>query len=809
MAKKPGKTRKPTGLRRKAEELLCATNHDVAAMPVKDMQQLVHELQIHQIELEMQNDELRRTQLELQAARDRYVDLYDFSPAGHFTLNTHGKIVEANLRAGTMLGINRKELIGQPLARFIASDDQDIFHRHCQDVVKTGTRQACEVRLRDGTAGVCCVYFESLALHDETGHITHWRTALLDVSARRLAEEKMSAQRAQLDAIISSAMDAIISVDEGECVVVFNRAAESMFLCQAADVIGQPVDRFIPERFRQVHHGHMRFFALRQSTSRSMGRPGELFGLRANGEEFPVEASISRVLVSGKKLLTVILRDVTERKRAEEALRASEAHLQAILDNSPGMVFLKDVEGRYLHVNRQFERVFHMTHEQVVGKTDEAIFSPELAAVFRANDLKVLQAGVPLEFEEVAMHDDGPHTSIVSKFPLCGGDGKPYALCGITTDITWRKNVEEALHSSEAFTRAILDSLSAHVCVLDKEGIILKTNDAWKEFGSCNTSRVVPIDDVGQNYLDVCRRAIAAGDSTSQVILGGIETVLEGSQTSFSAEYPCHSPEVERWFLMRVTPLKDTKGVVISHTDISGRVRMSQALEKHVRLLSEKQKELEFLAEKLIEAQEEERKRIARELHDDFNQRLAALSLELETMEGVPIDPSEPVARKLAAVRAQVGQLSDDLHDLAYRLHPSLLEHVGLAAAAQDHVAEFTRRTGLPVTFTAREVPEILSLEVATNLFRVMQESLQNVSRHAQATEVMVRLSGSSKGIGLSVRDNGKGFDHENKSGREKGLGLVSMEERARGLGGFLRIHSLPSAGTKVCAWIPRYKKGA
>ena len=124
MAKKPKGSPKGAGLRRQAEARLRATKRDVAAMPVKNVQQLVHELQIHQIELEMQNEELRRTQVELEAARDRYVDLYDFSPAGHLTLDTHGTIVEANLRAGTLLGINRKELIGQPLARFIASDDQ-------------------------------------------------------------------------------------------------------------------------------------------------------------------------------------------------------------------------------------------------------------------------------------------------------------------------------------------------------------------------------------------------------------------------------------------------------------------------------------------------------------------------------------------------------------------------------------------------------------------------------------------------------------------------------------------------------------
>jgi CheY-like chemotaxis protein len=108
------------------------------------------------------------------------------------------------------------------------------------------------------------------------------------------------------------------------------------------------------------------------------------------------------------------------------------------------------------------------------------------------------------------------------------------------------------------------------------------------------------------------------------------------------------------------------------------------------------------LTVKLIGAQEEECKWIARELHDDFNQRLAALSVELESMERTPLALPGPVARQLAAIRAQVGHLSDDLHDLAYRLHPSLLEHVGLEVAVRDHVAEFTKRTGLPVTFDAR-----------------------------------------------------------------------------------------------------------
>ena len=683
MAKKPDGSTKFTKLRRQAEARLRTTKQDVAAMPIKDVQQLVYELQVHQIELEMQNDELRRTQVDLEAARDRYVDLYDFSPAGHLTLDRHGKIVEANLRAGTLLGIHRKELIGQPLARFIAAADADTFYRHWQEVLKTGTRQACEVPLVERAGVSRWVCFESLAIHDQPGKITHWRTALQDISDRKLAEAKLDSERVQREAIIGSMTDAIITVDEGKRVMVFNHAAESMFLCPAADAVGQPLDRFIPERFRLARQGHVSVFAQKQAISPARGQVATLVGLRANGEEFPFEASISHSVIEGRNLFTAIVRDITERKKAEEMLL-----------------------------------------------------------------------------------------------------------------------------TSEAFTRAVVDSISAHVCVLNREGVILKTNDAWNELAREHADSVFTIGEVGQKYFDLCRRTAAGSTSIGPAILQGLEAVLKGDAPIFSAEYYAELPEEERWFLMRMTPLKGGKGVVILHTDISSRVRMARELEKHVVLLGKKREELESLTGKLIEAQEQERRRIARDLHDDFNQRLAALSLELETIERTPSAPPERIARQLAAIRGQVGQLSDDLHDLAYKLHPSLLDHVGLELAVREHVDEFAKRTQVSMIYTPRKVPGTLSPEIATTLFRVMQESLQNVSKHAAATNVTVRLTGSSKGIGLSVRDNGKGFEMDGRQAERVGLGLVSMQERARLLGGFLQIHSRPGQGAKVCAWIPISQEG-
>ncbi|HET8666927.1 MAG TPA: PAS domain S-box protein [Terriglobales bacterium] len=140
-----------------------------------------------------------------------------------------------------------------------------------------------------------------------------------------------------------------------------------------------------------------------------------------------------------------IVENITERKRIEEGLRESEIRQQAFLENSPNLIFLKDREGRYLYVNRECKRALCLSDDKILGRRDNEIFSPEQAAAFQADDRQVLEAGIPMEFEEVAVQEDGPHTNIVQKFPLFNTEGKIYAIGGIVTDITERKRAEKEL----------------------------------------------------------------------------------------------------------------------------------------------------------------------------------------------------------------------------------------------------------------------------------------------------------------------------------------------------------------------------
>ncbi len=211
------------------------------------------------------------------------------------------------------------------------------------------------------------------------------------------------------------------------------------------------------------------------------------------------------------------------------------------------------------------------------------------------------------------------------------------------------------------------------------------------------------------------------------------------------------------------------------------------------------QEKLRDLAGKVMNAQEEERRRIAGELHDDVTQKLATLGIELGLLKRKPsgAETSE-LQRELTRLQAQIIQLSEDVRRLSHSLHPSVLDQPDLAASLEMHCREFAGQHAIPTSFTARDVPVEIARPVVLALYRIVQESLRNVARHSGATEASVVLAGEGRThLSLFVIDNGKGFDIS-KAKINSGLGLVSIEERARHIGASVTIDSMPDAGTRL-----------
>jgi PAS domain S-box-containing protein len=237
------------------------------------------------------------------------------------------RVVSWNAGAERMFGYPAAEMLGQPITR-LQSPDRPEEEEHILEEVRRGrTRHYETTRIRKDGQPVELSLTVS-PIRNARGDIIGMSSIARDITEGKLAERLIQESRARLSGIIGSAMDAIISIDAGQRITIFNEAAEQMFRCPAAEALGQPLERFMPARFREAHRQHVAEFGRTGVTSRAMGSLQPLAGLRSDGEEFPIEASISHIEVGGQQIYTVILRDITERKRAEDQIRRLNAELE-------------------------------------------------------------------------------------------------------------------------------------------------------------------------------------------------------------------------------------------------------------------------------------------------------------------------------------------------------------------------------------------------------------------------------------------------------------------------------------------------
>jgi len=582
--------------------------------------------------------------------------------------------------------------------------------------------------------------------------------------------------------LIETANDVIFSLTPDGRFAALNRAFEK--------ITGWPRSVWLGKPFVPLIHPEETKVAVERFRSVLAGKPPEVWQYRirkADGDYLVGEITLAREIKDGKPAgVFGIGRDVTERKRAEEALRSSEERLRAILDNSPAVIFLKDTRGRYLHVNGQFERQFRLIRRQVVGRTDREIFPRAQAALFQSHDRKVLREGVPLGFEETARYHDGVHTSIVSKFPLRDAKGKIYALCGIATDITARKRAEEALRLSEERFRLLVSNVRNYaIFLLDPDGRVASWNAGAERINGYRADEIIGRhfscfylphevrDGKPQRGLDIARRQGRSEDEGWRLRKDG---------TPF-------------WASAIITPVRDE----------SGRLRW---FAKVVRDMTERKRfeeSLQDLSRKILHAQEEERQRISRELHDEVGQSLTAISVTLAALRNNGAAKAENLSRFIAGTQRLLEGTMETVHHFARELRPAMLDELGLLPALRSHVKSFAERTGLRVRLQADPVAEKLNAEQKTAVFRITQESLTNVAKHARASRVNVFLRRTGDGICLEIADNGKSFraDPATAAKQKQRLGLLGMQERVRLVNGRFGIQPEPGRGTTVRVTIP------
>ncbi len=734
----------------------------------------------------------KRTDEALRESQERYRLLVTKANDIIYRTDAMGRFTFVNPVATRIMKYSEQELLGRRFIELIHPEHQPAAERFY-------ARQF--VRRRAST------YYEFLSLAKdgsevwigqnvqvllEENRVVGFQAVARDITERKRAEEARQESEERLRSIVQSTGDAIILMDTQGKVAFWNKGAEKTFGYTSEEMVGHPVARIVPQRFREAHQrGVERVAAAGRLTVQA--DMFKLVGLRRDGTEFPLEFSLAAWTAKSTVFITGIIRDISERTRAEAALRESEERFRAIMDNSPAFIFIKDVEGRYLQVNRRFETAFHLPNRLLIGKTDQDVFQSDQALAFRTNDRKVLAAGVPLEFEETVLYDDELHTCLVVKFPLLNATGHCYALCGIATDITDRKRVDEERHRLAKDRLLLLESTGEGIYGIDQDGRCTFINTA--------AARMLgyTLDDLlGRDLHELIHHSFQDGTPYPGECCHIHETLNSGKGKQIDYEVYWRADGTALPVEYSSFPVREQDriiGAVVVFLDVTERKRAEQQLTlSHDRLRK--------LTARLESVREEERIRIAREIHDELGQQLTGVKLELSLLRDQLPENSSPVTSKLESIVALIDTTIQSVQRIATELRPIVLDQLGLIPAIEWQAHEFQARTGIQCTLDIYLRTVNLTHSESTAMFRIFQEILTNVARHAQATAVTITLQEQAGGLVLEVRDNGRGASNAELSDPTS-LGLVGMRERALLLGGEITLTGEPGHGTVVKVWLP------
>jgi len=566
-------------LRRRAEERL-----DVEAIPAEDLSpveaaRLIHELQVHQIELEMQNEELRQAQAELAESRDKYADLYDFAPVGYLTLDKTGKILEANLTAATLLGMERSRLLDLFFPHFLVEADRRVFRQLLNNNLGQPERRG-EFHLQDGNGGVRVMLLDILFLPDAQGRERR-RIALTDITELKRTQEELRLHKEDLEELVADRTAELIEANEKLRVLIdnspltilhldtqgtiltWNPAAEHMFGWSAAEVVGRPLP-MVPEEKREESAGIiLRIRQGEQVTGLEVRRQ------RKDGSWIDVSLSIAPIYdaegqVSG---MVDIAEDITERKQVEEAIHT----LARVLESMAEGVTVTNSRGHITYTNPAFDAMFGYEPRELLGRHSNILnFYPssENTRVVKEILRQVEAAGVWAgEFHN--RKKDGSLFLTSARISALEVHGKKLYI-SVQEDITERQQAEAALRQAKEEWERTFDAVEDYIAILDKDHRIIRMNRAMAELlgGEPEKAHGLP-----------CYKAVHGLDEAPDFCPH--TRVVATGQSQFEEVH-----EFGRIFAVSVTPLLSAEQELIGSVHVARDITEEKAAQEEIRRLA-------------------------------------------------------------------------------------------------------------------------------------------------------------------------------------------------------------------------------
>lgn len=516
--------------------------------------------------------------------------------------------------------------------------------------------------------------------------------------------------------------------------------------------------------------------------------------------------------------------DITDRKEIEEKLRTNETRLRLITNAVPVLISYVDAEQRYTYVNSRYSEWFNKPVDQIQGKTVRQLVGPAAYKLVKPR-LEQALAGEEVTYEETLNFGAAGRRFVsVSYVPDKGLNGETLGFYGLVHDLTEVKRSQELLRSSEERLGMMVDAATDYaILTTDLEGLIRTWNTGAEmifgykadEIVGHSVEKLYSNDDVARGDVLTEMREARQNDRTSgerwMVRHDGSRFYASGSMMSLYvdtaldgyAKIVSDLTEKQRYAETLALANDELESRVASRTEELARSNEALMREIQEKELAEQQRI--FLLRKLVSSQEEERKRIARDIHDQLGQRLTALRLKIASLREVVAEYPD-IAQRIERLAEISAKLDGEVSFLAWELRPSALDDLGFVNAIGEFVGEWSRHTDIEAEFHSNLLPGVrLDREVESHLYRVTQEALNNISKHADATWVTVLLESRGENLILIVEDDGVGFDADSLGARDAsgGLGLVGMGERAGIINGELEIESGTGQGTTIFLKVP------
>jgi len=723
----------------------------------------------------------RRTERAIQESEQRLRHLIESSNDWIYEMDRNGVYSHAGPQCRELLGYEPDEMIGKSTLDFMPADELLHARKDFQDrlVNPRPFHGLKSTRVhKDGRR----VVWETNAVpfYDKDGEFHGYRGMARDVTERHRAEQELRQSEERFRRVVEHIGDALAVDDRDGRIVFANDQFLRLFGFARNELETLALEDFVAPEYRV----ELRTRHVRRMRGEALSDHYEFQGIRRDGMRLWIDAEIAAVKDHEGNVIGSqrVLRDISEQKRVQQVLRESEERLRHIISSSYEWVWEVDDKTAYTYCAPQCRDILGYEPEEIIGKTPFDLMPPDeatrLATEFRsiAAERRAFR-----NLRTVKRHKNG-HLVVLEAngLPILGADGTLHGYRGMARDITERDRAEQALRESEERFRLVANTAPVMIWSSGTNKLCDYFNRPWLHF----TGRPLEAE-LGNGWTD----GIHPEDFTSC-----LHTYSEAfdQRRTFEMHYRLRRHDGEyRWLLdigvPRINADGSFAGYIGSCIDITERKQAEKALAS--------------IGRRLIEAHEEERTRIGRELHDDISQRLALLAIELDRW-NQKVSYRAELRDLIVNAQQRIHGIAKDVQSLSHRLHSSKLDYLGLATAASSFCRELSERSDVNITFSHKGIPLTLPKEVSLALFRVLQEALQNAVKHSGVRDFKAELRGASDAIELTVTDNGRGFQ-EQEAFTRPGIGLISMRERLQLLHGELSIKSRPNAGTTIHARIP------